>query len=242
MMPPLPRPGLAATWVTPPPPPPPPGALPPPDPWAVALNTGMPASAPPGSSPWEADPNQSPRYGAVRSQFPGWAPPDPAAVSGPPWPALVASGSYTPPPFIRWPIVAGVAALLVVIVVLVAQLSAPSRSTWLGRHQSTINTLNRDQRALQADNPTNGGNANKWLTDWRRFHTDALAAASLPNPGGTATVPWREMLNDYANESAEIIQAITSHNPAQLGEAERDLQAGNQAARQFDHAMGVGGS
>ena len=55
-------------------------------------------------------------------------------------------------------------------------------------------------------------------------------------------MPWREMLNDYANESAEIIQAITSHNPAQLGEAERDLQAGNQAARQFDHAMGVGGS
>jgi hypothetical protein len=138
--------------------------------------------------------------------------------------------------------VAGVAAVFVIIVVLVVLPRAHSPAAWLGRHQSTINALNRDQRALQADNPSNGGNANKWLTDWRRFHDDAVAAASLPNPGGTATVPWREMLNDYANESALITQAITSHNAAELGEAERDLQAGNQAARQFNHAMGIGGS
>jgi hypothetical protein len=45
-----------------------------------------------------------------------WAPPsppgaalDPAAVTGPPWPRLVAAeGTYTPPRLIRWPIVVGV--------------------------------------------------------------------------------------------------------------------------------------
>lgn len=37
------------------------------------------------------------------------APPDPAAVTGPPWPRLVAAeGTYTPPRLIRWPIVVGI--------------------------------------------------------------------------------------------------------------------------------------
>jgi hypothetical protein len=41
----------------------------------------------------------------VPSGLPG-IPPDPAAASRPPWPRLVAaSGSYTPPRLIRWPIV-----------------------------------------------------------------------------------------------------------------------------------------
>ena len=40
------------------------------------------------------------------------APPDPAAVTGPPWPRLVAAeGTYTPPRLIRWPIVVGIALL-----------------------------------------------------------------------------------------------------------------------------------
>ena len=45
-----------------------------------------------------------------------WAPPrlprvslDPAAITGPPWPRLVAAeGTYTPPRLIRWPIVVGI--------------------------------------------------------------------------------------------------------------------------------------
>lgn len=37
------------------------------------------------------------------------APPDPAAVTGPPWPRLVAAeGAYTPPKLARWPIVVGI--------------------------------------------------------------------------------------------------------------------------------------
>lgn len=40
---------------------------------------------------------------------PPGAPPDPAAVTGPPWPRLVAAdGTYTTPRLIRWPIVIGV--------------------------------------------------------------------------------------------------------------------------------------
>ncbi len=40
------------------------------------------------------------------------APPDPAAVTGPPWPRLVAAhGTYTPPRLIRWPIVVGIVLL-----------------------------------------------------------------------------------------------------------------------------------
>jgi hypothetical protein len=40
---------------------------------------------------------------------PPGAPPDPAAVTGPPWPRLVAAeGTYTPPRLIRWPIVLGI--------------------------------------------------------------------------------------------------------------------------------------
>ena len=46
----------------------------------------------------------------------GWVPPgppgpphDPAAVTGPPWPRLVAAdGAYTPPRLVRWPIVLGI--------------------------------------------------------------------------------------------------------------------------------------
>src|SRR5215471_17618843 len=37
---------------------------------------------------------------------------DPAAVTGPPWPRLVApAGGYTPPRLIRWPIVVGIVLL-----------------------------------------------------------------------------------------------------------------------------------
>lgn len=40
---------------------------------------------------------------------PPGSPPDPAAVTGPPWPRLVAAeGTYTPPRLIRWPIVVGI--------------------------------------------------------------------------------------------------------------------------------------
>jgi hypothetical protein len=40
------------------------------------------------------------------------APPDLAAVTGPPWPRLVAApGTYTPPRLIRWPIVVGIVLL-----------------------------------------------------------------------------------------------------------------------------------
>jgi hypothetical protein len=110
---------------------------------------------------------------------------------------------------------------------------------WLAAHESAILALNRDQVALRSDNPTAGGLANRWVSDWSRFHDDAVAAAGLPNPGGAATVPWREMLNDYVNGSTEIVQAVATRNAPELNQAQRDLQAGDQAAERFNQAMGI---
>lgn len=54
---------------------------------------------------------------------------DPAAVTGPPWPRLVApAGGYTPPRLIRWPIVVGMVLLASWIAVSVAVRAAPVSS------------------------------------------------------------------------------------------------------------------
>jgi hypothetical protein len=165
-------------------------------------------------------------------------------VSGPPWPALIAPSGYTPPPLLRWPVAAGVAVLAVYVALLLSgafsvNVGTVTHAGWLVNHESAIRTLNRDQTALGADNPTTGGNAAKWLADWRRFHDDAVVATGLPNPGGSATVPWREMLNDYVNGSSEIVQAIATRNSQELSQAQLDLQAGDQAAHRFNQAMGL---
>jgi hypothetical protein len=53
--------------------------------------------------------------------------PDPAAVTGPPWPRLVAAGGgYTPPRLIRWPIVVGTVLLAGWIAAAVALRTAPA--------------------------------------------------------------------------------------------------------------------
>lgn len=142
---------------------------------------------------------------------------------------------------IRWPIIGGLLLIVAYIVVFAIATSSTSVShaEWLADHQGTINTLNRDQQNLAADNPSRGGNATQWLADWRAFHQDSAAAASLPNPGGSATAPWREMVNNYFNGSAEIIQAIETQNQSLLQQAQRDLQAGDAAAAQFNKAMGI---
>src|SRR5215468_11257209 len=54
------------------------------------------------------------------------APPDPATVTGPPWPRLVAAGKgYTPPRLIRWPIVVGIVLFAGWIAAAVALRAAP---------------------------------------------------------------------------------------------------------------------
>ena len=206
---------------------------------------GQEAGAPPAGAPaggWSTAPS-GPWGSGSAPQPPGYgfAPPDPAAVSGPPWPELVAVGPYTPPRMIRWPVIGGfpLLAAFVVIAVLAAGSTSVSHAAWLADHEGTINTLNRDQQNLAADNPSRGGNATQWLDDWRTFHQDAGAAASLPNPGGSATAPWREMVQDYYNGSAEIIQAIVDQNQSLLQQAQRDLVAGDAAAAQFNKAMGI---
>lgn len=206
---------------------------------------GQEAGTPPAGAPaggWSSAPT-GPWGSASATPQPGYgfAAPDPAAVSGPPWPELVAVGSYKPPRMIRWPIVGGFVLLVVFVVVLVIAGSSTSVShaAWLADHEGTINTLNRDQQNLATDNPSRGGNASQWLADWRAFHQDAGAAASLPNPGGSATAPWREMVQDYFNGSAEIIQAIVDQNQSLLQQAQRDLVAGDAAASQFNRAMGI---
>ena len=58
---------------------------------------------------------------------PPGAPPDPAAITGPPWPRLVAAeGTYTPPRLARWPIVVGVLLFAGWVAALVATSAAVS--------------------------------------------------------------------------------------------------------------------
>jgi hypothetical protein len=214
------------------------------------LNTGVPASLPPGSSPWEDDPDLLPRAPAAGGgDRPEWGPPDPAAVSGPPWPVLVASGPYTPPDLLRWPVAVGVAAVLVYLLsVIISGGSGPgvatSQASWLAANDRWIVALNRDQDALRADTPAAGTPAAgasqaRWLADWQHLRDDAEAAAAAPSPGGRATVPWREMLNDYAAGSSAILQGLATRNPAEVAAAGRDVVAGDAAARRFNQAMPV---
>jgi hypothetical protein len=156
---------------------------------------------------------------------------------------LIATAEYAPPPLLRWPIAAGILVLAAYVALLLSgafstTTKPDSRANWLAKNEPAIQALNRDQTALRGDNPSTGGSAAKWLADWRRLHDDAVAAASLPNPGGAATAPWREMLNNYVNGSSEVIQAVDNRDTQELNQAQRDLAAGDQAARRFNQAMG----
>ncbi|MGH9057314.1 MAG: hypothetical protein ACRDYY_15865, partial [Acidimicrobiales bacterium] len=212
------------------------------DGWAApAPNTGLPASGPTAWGTWGGgQPGPTPTPGPYGGRF---APPDPAAVSGPPWPTLVATPSYARPRLIRWPIVVGLVILAAAVASILtnAATAPPSRSAWLAAHENTISKINRDQSALASDNPSNGGQVTRWIADWRQFHDDAVTAASLPNPGGAATAPWREMLNDYVAGSSEIVQAFATQSQSLLLQAESDLKAGDTAAGQFNRAMGITG-
>lgn len=212
-------------------------------PEAPPINAGVPASMPPGMARWASPPGgRSPYTDYPRSTSPTWAPPDPAAVSGPPWPRLVASSPYQPPHLIRWPVVVAllaVAALIGALIAITAGGSSahPGSLGWLATHEATIRQLNHDQTTLAADRPTGSSTTSRWAADWQTFHADAVSAASIPNPGGAATVPWREMLNDYATGSATYLQALATREQADLLMAQRELDAGDQAARRFNLAM-----
>jgi hypothetical protein len=119
---------------------------------------------------------------------------------------------------------------------------ASPQASWLVANDHWIVTLNDDQNALRADNPAGGGSQAHWLADWPRLRDDAQAAAAAPNPGGSATVPWREMLNDYVAGSTEVIEGLAIRNAAEVTAAQRDLLAGDAAAHRFNHAMGIAGS
>jgi hypothetical protein len=117
-----------------------------------------------------------------------------------------------------------------------ASRSATSPVAWIAANHGTIEGLNRDLTAIHAAE----ANPARWLQDWHRFHDDAEAAATLSNPGGQATGYWREMLNDYVNGSADLIQAEQAHNQTELTQAEQVLAAGDSAAQSFNQAMGLG--
>jgi hypothetical protein len=220
-------------------------------PWAPTFNTGVPASLPATPPGWNVDypdqPGPGIEYPPVRSRSPGYwgfAPADPAAVSGPPWPPLIAPPGYTPPRLISWPIFVGLGAAVAAVVLAVALpfvvfssglTNRLSHASWLAAHESTIKQLNEDQLAITSEK----SNPSAALADWQRFHADTEAAASLPNPGGAATVPWREMLQDYITGSGEVIQAAQTQNRAELNQAQAILGAGDAAARQFNRAMGI---
>ncbi len=156
----------------------------------------------------------------------------------------MAGDGYSPPRLILWPIVAGLAAVVVCLVVAIAVSSANSsspQSTWRDHHAATIQKLAKDETALLTDESPAVGDGQR-LVDWKRFESDVAAASALPNPGGSATTPWREMLNDYATASNDVVTALTTNDTSAVSEAERDLAAGVAAARQFDQAIGINAS
>jgi hypothetical protein len=107
----------------------------PPEP--VSAANDMPAQEPESAGPAEPSQPAVAEYGAApadavqHADFPdpgAWAQPgppdtplDPSAVTGPPWPRLVATaGAYTPPRLARWPIIVGVVLFAGWIAVVVA--------------------------------------------------------------------------------------------------------------------------
>lgn len=107
-----------------------------------SLNTGVPASSPPGPSPWgddgpwaPPDPGRAERGQPAPERF---APPDPAAVSGPPWPRLVAEGGYQAPPMLRWPIAVVLVAAVAGIVYLVAFSSSSGAADLTTSHRDAV--------------------------------------------------------------------------------------------------------
>ncbi|HLG92633.1 MAG TPA: hypothetical protein VKY15_06600, partial [Acidimicrobiales bacterium] len=110
---------------------------------------------------------------------------------------------------------------------------------WVLAHQAQLAAIDSDQARLRADSPSNGGNPSVWLGDWARFHDDVLAASALPDPGGAASPYWHQMLGYYIKGSSELVGALRAGDAAGQAQAVRDLTAGDQAARQFDQAMGL---
>jgi hypothetical protein len=68
--------------------------------------------------------------GTISPASPPGAAPDPAAVTGPPWPRLIApAGAYTPPRLIRWPIVVGIVLLAGLLAARAAVRAAPAATS-----------------------------------------------------------------------------------------------------------------
>lgn len=98
---------------------------------ASPAEPSQPAVAEYGAAPADAvQPADLPDPGAWAQPGPPDTPLDPAAVTGPPWPRLVAAtGAYTPPRLARWPIIAGVllfAGWIAAVVAVRVGVSSPS--------------------------------------------------------------------------------------------------------------------
>jgi hypothetical protein len=222
------------------------------------LNTGIPASTPPGPSLWGDDvpwtapgPTDTDPAAAGEERF---APPDPAAVAGPPWPRLVARPGYQPPPMLRWPIAVVMVAAIAAIVYLAAFGSGSGSpnvpatpSAWLVAHQGVITALNHDVIAIGADSPATGPDPAAWPhnsrgeADLAAFHRDVATAAALPTPAGSAAAPWRQLLHDYAAGSSALLEAMHTANTRLASEGWSDMRAGTEAANRWGAAMGVAG-
>jgi len=103
------------------------GGAPPPGAWAPPPGAGGPAEVLDSTNGVGAA-APTDQGAEVPPDAPG-PPPDPAAITGPPWPRLVAAeGSYTPPRLARWPIVVGILLFAgwVATLVIVPTVSSPS--------------------------------------------------------------------------------------------------------------------
>src|SRR5215469_4786708 len=99
-----------------------------PAPQAPPAGTGQPADSPDPAMAMNAIASTDQDASAPPS--PLGAPADPAAITGPPWPRLVAAdGAYTPPKLARWPVVVGIllfAGWIAALVAVPAAVSSPS--------------------------------------------------------------------------------------------------------------------
>ena len=99
-----------------------------PAPQAPPAGTGQPADSPDPAMAMNAIASTDQDASAPPS--PLGAPADPAAITGPPWPRLVAAdGAYTPPKLARWPVVVGILLFAGWIAALVAVPAAVSSSS-----------------------------------------------------------------------------------------------------------------
>lgn len=198
--------------------------------------------------------------GAWAPPGPPDAPPDPAAITGPPWPRLVAAdGAYTPPRLARWPIVVGIllfAGWIAALAAVPAAVSSPSSGYVLTASDAhfTATFPARPHRAARAV----GNAAVIAYTTTLRDHAVGVtyvalpAAASFSLNGGingfVASLPGARIVSrnslTYLGQPAEDATISSSAGSARVrvvrfGSSAYALQAFGPSASSYTHDYNI---